>query len=68
MSLLEISSRTFPLICCTCLTIRLLQIGKIRMRFSLTPLHTSGCLAVSPTSQNTVRNTAAMSAESVMPL
>ena len=31
-------------------------------------LHASGCLAVSPTSQNTVRNTAAMSAESVMPL
>ena len=30
--------------------------------------HASGCLAVSPTSQNTVRNTAAMSAESVMPL
>ena len=45
MSLLEISSRTFPLICCTCLTIRpglpprgktegVLQIGKIRMRFA----------------------------------
>ena len=31
-------------------------------------LHASGCLAVSPMSQNTVRNTAAMSAESVMPL
>ena len=31
-------------------------------------LYASGCLAVSPTSQNTVRNTAAMSAESVMPL
>ena len=37
-------------------------------KFSLTPPHTSGCLAVSPTSQNTVRNTAAMSAESVVPL
>ena len=46
MSLLEISSRTFPLVCCTCLTIRpglppcgktegVLQIGKIRMKFDL---------------------------------
>ena len=46
MSLLEVSSRTFPLICCTCLTIRpglppcgktegVLQIDEIRMRFAL---------------------------------
>ena len=54
MSLLEISSRTFPLICCTCLTIRpglpqaktegVLQIGKIRMRFALIRI----CLRAAP--------------------
>ena len=46
---------------------RRLWVSAQRQRW-LILFHASGCLAVSPTSQNTVRNTAAMSAESVMPL